>query len=295
MPELPEVEHVRLSLEPMLVEARVTHVRLRRRDFVRQRGRVSPDDLLHGAVIDRLLRHGKDLAIVARDGRTVGVHLGMSGWLSWQPLSAGERTRERDPHVHCVWVIDGPRGRGVLRFRDPRRFGGLWTFGSPEAWAQEKLAGRGPDALAVTPRQLAGALDRSRRPIKAALLDQAVLAGVGNIYADEALFHAGVHPGMSAHRFAKDAELIRRFCTGLRAILRRAIKSGGSTVRTYRGVRGEEGMFAVRHLVYGRAGRPCVRCGSLLRSMQLAQRTTVFCPQCQARSRRANRQADSAG
>ena len=288
MPELPEVEHIRRTLQPLLVASVVTDVQLRRRDVVRQRGRVQPRDLLLGATVCEVARHGKNLAIIAVDGRTLGVHLGMSGWLSWLEEGAGVSNGERPTdHVHCIWRIDGPRGRGVLRFRDPRRFGGLWTFGSPDEWRRKRLTSCGPDALTIKPAALIESLASSHRPIKAALLDQSVLAGVGNIYADEALFAAGVHPAMSAHRFARHPDLVREFCNQLRAILRQAIRSGGSTIRTYRGVNGDAGTYVRAHQVYGRAGEPCTRCSFALRSVQLAQRTTVFCPHCQKRSLRA--------
>ena len=287
MPELPEVEHVRRTLEPLLVGAEVTRVRLRRRDVLRQRGKVTARDLLLGGRIRELARHGKDLAIVAEDGRTVGVHLGMSGWLSWIDHDAAARANGqlKTDHVHCLWEVHGRSRSGVLRFRDPRRFGGLWTFASPHAW-RERLADRGPDALSIKPAELIKALHDSHRPIKAALLDQSVLAGVGNIYADEALFAVCVHPALSAHRFARDPELVQQFCRNLRRILRQAIIAGGSSVRSYRDVNGDLGEYVRLHQVYGRAGESCTRCSNELRSIQLAQRTTVFCPQCQRRSRK---------
>lgn len=295
MPELPEVEHVRRTLKPLLVGAVVTNVQLHRRDIVRTNGRVRPEHLLQGATVADVVRHGKDLAITANDGRTVGVHLGMSGWLSWLGHgSQNKRDEIKTDHVHCIWTIEGRRGDGLLRFRDPRRFGGLWVYSTLKAWRDEKLAGRGPDALDVTAEHLIEALTNSHRPIKAALLDQAVLAGVGNIYADESLHAARIHPATSAHRISQSPELAHELCAQLRQILREAIRAGGSTIRTYRGVNGDSGSYVQWHKVYGRAGEPCVRCSNALRSMQLAQRTTVFCPQCQVRMRASKRQSRAA-
>jgi formamidopyrimidine-DNA glycosylase len=288
VPELPEVEHIRRTLQPLLIGGTVTDVKLRRRDVVRQLGRIRPHNLLLGATVRELARHGKDLAIIATDGRTLGVHLGMSGWLTWlEDDAAATKEQARMDHVHCTWRLEGQRSSGTLRFRDPRRFGGLWTFCSPDEWTRERLADRGPDALTIKPAAISTSLASSHRPIKAALLDQSVLAGVGNIYADEALFAAGVHPAMSAHRFARDADLVREFCTQLRTILRQAIRSGGSTIRTYRDANGDAGTYVHSHQVYGRSGEPCTQCACELRSVVLAQRTTVFCPQCQKRSRPA--------
>jgi formamidopyrimidine-DNA glycosylase len=300
MPELPEVEHVRRSLEPLLVGGIVKKVALRRRDIVRNATRPRSPQLLAGATLTSVVRHGKDLAIVAADGRTLGVHLGMSGWLSW--LGDGATLKREDDeirrnHVHCVWHIDGPHHQGVLRFRDPRRFGGLWVFPTLDAWRTVKLAGRGPDAMTVRPHVLIEAFTGSRRPVKAALLDQSVLAGVGNIYADEALFAAGIHPKTSAHLVARQHDVVRRLTSHIHAILKRAIRSGGSSIRSYRGVNGDAGDFVRWHKVYGRAGQPCTQCSSELRSIQLAQRTTVFCPQCQRpekRRRNARRASASA-
>lgn len=291
MPELPEVEYVRRSLRPLLVGALVTNVQLRRRDVVRGATHVRPRDLLKGATVRQIARHGKDLAIVSTDGRTLGVHLGMTGWLSWHADTAtGRNSRTNTNHIHCIWHINGPRGKGVLRFRDPRRFGGLWVYASVDEWKQTRLANRGPDALSIKPHALIDALIDSRRPIKAALLDQSVLAGVGNIYADESLFAAGIHPGMSTYRFARDEALVENFAVHLRSILRHAIRFGGSTVRSFRGVNGDAGHFTQEHAVYGRAGERCLRCSNRLRSIQLAQRTTVFCPHCQTKSYGTKRQ-----
>jgi len=239
--------------------------------------------LLRGAVIQDIVRHGKDFALIAEDGRTLGVHLGMSGWLHWAALTASDDATKRLDHVHCQWQFEGPGETGMLLFRDPRRFGGLWVYPSVDAWRTEKLAGRGPDALDITSRALIAAIEDSQRPIKAALLDQAVLAGVGNIYADEALFAACIHPATKAKRLGQHRATITELARCIRMIMRKAIRSGGSTIRTYRGVNGEVGSFVRWHRVYGRAGLPCVRCGHTLRSMHLAQRTTVYCPHCQAR------------
>lgn len=276
----------------MLVGARVTGVQLRRRDIVRQAGRVRPRDLLNGATIDTLARHGKEFAIIATDHRTLSVHLGMSGWLSWIGSDVGGTNgRATLDHVHCVWHVKGPHASGILRFRDPRRFGGLWTFLSPQDWQLGRLHARGPDALTIGPQQLTRNIRNSRRAIKAALLDQSVLAGVGNIYADEALFAAGIHPATRAARLAGDEARVRLLCRHLRSVLRRAIRAGGSTVRSFRGTQGDVGMFALKHNVYGRAGQPCVRCSYPLATAQIAQRTTVYCPHCQRKTRKAFAQA----
>ena len=190
MPELPEIDHLRRTLEPALLGSVVRRVSLTRPDIVRcslsrtrrPEARVRPSSLLMGQQIERLHRHGKELAIVSRGGASVCVHLGMSGQLWHCP--PGERLRRRD-HVHCVWHLDNGAGsRGRLVFRDPRRFGGLWCYASLADLTEVRWSRLGPDALRIDTRSLRKLLARVRRSIKATLLDQGVVAGIGNIYAD---------------------------------------------------------------------------------------------------------------
>ena len=205
MPELPEVETIRRELEP-LIGRRIIGAKLHRRDmlvmpgdppggFSRSRSGATPKrvrkrDLLEGAVVQDLCRRGKQLAIVSDIG-VICVHLGMSGQLL---LSADEHASAPD-HVHASWRFDDAR---ELRFRDPRRFGGLWAFPSVEALQQQRWHELGPDGLTLSAKQLAGALTGTQRSIKGVLLDQRRVAGVGNIYADESLFAACVQPDRPA-------------------------------------------------------------------------------------------------
>ena len=270
MPELPEVETVRRSAERFLVGRRVESVRLRRRDIVT--GSWRKRALLEGGVVARVARHGKNLAIVVEDGRALGVHLGMTGQLLC--VASGVRSVRTD-HVHAEWRLGDLR----MLFRDPRRFGGLETFESEGAMLERSWASLGPDAATVTGEDLRHALGGSRRAIKAGLLDQRAVAGIGNIYADESLFAAGIHPlrvcaSLSAPEWDRLGREVRR-------VLQEAIEAGGSTLRDYRDATGGEGWFQTRHLVYGRAGQPCPRCGRrtgrTLERLTIAQRTTVSC------------------
>lgn len=283
MPELPEVERVRLMLRNPLDRARVTRVRIRRRDVALRPGPARPAthrDLLQGASILALHRHGKQLAIKAADGRTICVQLGMSGglFLLDDPSALATLT-----HAHVVWNLGPPGASGrTLVFRDPRRFGGITCYPTMEALRRERWSALGPDALSIEPSALADALRGARRPVKSALLDQSVLAGVGNIYADESLFMARISPTRTA-RTLSGAE-IDRLAESIRRVLADAICAGGSSIRDYKDAAGEEGSFQKRHQVYGRAGRACTVCGSRLRTLVVAQRTTVMCPLCQRRS-----------
>jgi len=276
LPELPEIAHLNRCLEPVLSGAVVREVKLSRPDIVGRGG--STSSLLRGEQIKGLLRHGKQLAIVSCRGPAICVHLGMSGQLWHCP--PGERLRRHD-HVHCVWHLDGTRGRvgGRLVFRDPRRFGGLWCFASMDELTATRWSHLGPDALTVDVRTLRRSLAGTRRSIKAALLDQHVVAGIGNIYADEILFAAGIHPQSAAARLGADQ--CRRLARCIRRVLASATARGGSTIRDYVDGQGRPGSFSLQHRVYGRATQPCTSCGKPLRQVTEAQRTTVFCPVCQ--------------
>lgn len=285
MPELPEVESVRLSLLPHLRGRVVRDVDIRRRDVVRVLGprggekplpfRQPKPRLLVGSRIQSVERHGKQLAIIGAKGRSESVlvvHLGMTG--QFFCLAPGAHL-PNPSHVHLLWRLDsGAR----LVLRDPRRFGGVWALSDCEALA-DRWSALGPDAGAITAEQLAPRLARTRRSIKSALLDQTVLAGVGNIYADESLFVAGIHPARIAATLSPD--LVARLADAIRSVLARAIDAGGSSVSDYVNADGLTGTFQLSHAVYGRGGQPCVTCSTLLKTTRVGGRTTVWCPSCQ--------------
>lgn len=285
MPELPEVETVRRSLEPRLLGRTVRTVNIRRSDIVEafslRAGRahsaaVTPAALLAGGFVDRLERLGKQIAIIARDGRALCVHLGMTGRLTWS-----RETPAPEKHRHLVWTLDA----GWLTFDDPRRFGGVWAYPTFDLLRQHRWASLGPDALTISPAQLAEVLQGGRTSIKAALLDQTRLAGVGNIYADEALFLAHIAPRRLAGRLAPPE--VAALAAAVTSTLRDAVAARGSTLRDYRDGEGERGSGTALHRVYGRGGKPCLVCGTPLRQATIAQRTTVWCPQCQGSARQA--------
>lgn len=289
MPELPEVERIRQSLSPGLIGRRVVGATLHRRDvlvvpgdppggFSRQRSEATPKPrryssrrLLVGTTVVGVRRLGKELAIVG-DGPVLLVRLGMTGQLVL--LGPSARTAKAD-HIHATLKLEGG---GRLLFRDPRRFGGLRAFDSGEALS-EHWRGLGPDALGVTGTVLRERLKGTARAVKAALLDQRVIAGVGNIYADEALFESGIAPGRMGGSLS-EAEAAR-LAAAIGRILRAAIEAGGSSIRDYLDAVGNPGTAQRLHRVYGRGGQACVRCGCGLAQILLAQRTTVFCPSCQ--------------
>lgn len=282
MPELPEVETVRRGLEP-LIGHRIVACDVRRRDVVRdrtiespnpRRGVINPDSLGTGSVISALVRRGKQLAMIMKHHtheHVVLLQLGMSGQVS---LVSTPRIPDAK-HVHVVWTLDDTRR---IVFRDPRRFGGVTLLPDQQALdrAWSKL---GPDALSIRAPQLGRAIDGSQRAIKAALLDQGVLAGVGNIYADESLFRAGIDPRAISGSLGPDR--VRALADSIRAVLRAAVRARGSTLRDYRDTNNTPGLAQLLHQVYNRAGQACPHCGHPIESTRIAQRSTCWCPCCQ--------------
>lgn len=289
MPELPEVESIRRTLDRLISGKALRVAEMGRVDIIGApgklragRGRSGSRDavpamrsaLLDGARVASIERRGKQLAIRAEDRRALVVHLGMSGRLVVQPRDAADHP----PHTHAAWCVGDAH---TMRFTDPRRFGAL----VPCANAHEldiHWSDLGPDALSIGDSALSDALASRRTSIKAALLDQSIIAGLGNIYVDEILHRAGIHPLMRARQAARHVESIAR-C--MRMVLDAAIAAGGSTLRDYVDAAGNPGAYVTLHRVYGRAGEPCDRCGTAIRSALVAGRTTTYCPTCQGRVR----------
>jgi len=272
VPELPEVESTRRGIEPHLVGRRVVEARIRRRRLRMPIPRAL-DAALPGARVLGVGRRAKYLLIETSTG-TALVHLGMSG--SLRVLPAAEPPRAHD---HWDWLLDDGR---LLRLNDPRRFGVLlWTAGDP--LAHPLLRGLGPEPLELGDRELAAHLAaraRGRRAaVKTFLMAQRIVVGVGNVSASEALFRARVRPGRAAGRVT--AAEWRAIARGVRRVLAHAIGVGGTTLRDFTRPDGTPGLFRIRLAVYDRAGRPCRRCGSPIRSRVLGQRATYWCPDCQ--------------
>lgn len=262
--------------------------RKRRESTIESSGAVPapPHVLLGGATISQLDRRGKQLAIGAthtRMARWLTVQLGMTGQLLLTADAARVDVPD-PPHDHVEWSLEMRGGAAAtLVFRDPRRFGCVRAWATRAALDEHWACELGPDALDTSEDDLAQhlweVLKPSHRPIKAALLDQSVLAGVGNIYADEALFEAGVKPRRRTDRLTRDD--IERLSRSVRRVLERAVDAGGSTLRDYVRPDGAPGSYQLQHAVYGRGGEACMRCGTRLKSALVAQRTTVWCGGCQ--------------
>jgi formamidopyrimidine-DNA glycosylase len=267
MPELPEVETVVRTLRPVLLNRRFRRVELTRSDIVTPAGCDLTKRLLGRTVTD-ITRRGKRIVVTLDDENRFYVHLGMTGRLTVESSGAPV-----EKHTHFIANLSDRRRQ--LRFRDPRRFGGIWWMGRDSC--DERM---GPEPLTLRFTQLSKRLARTTRAIKNVLLDQTVIAGVGNIYADEALFAARIHPLRRANELARDE--VRRLNRAVKLTLRRAVRHRGSTLRDYVDAEGVAGAFQTLHRVYDRAGEPCRSCRHPIERIVLGGRSTHFCPNCQA-------------
>jgi len=272
VPELPEVETVRSTLAPALRGRTLERVAVLDGRLTRPEAPEAVAAELQGERVADVRRRGKYLIVVFASGRHLLVHLRMTG--SFQhPVAEGP-----DPHRRAVVTLDD--GSDVA-YRDVRRFG-TWILLEPgelEAYLDERIGGE-PLERAFTTARFARGLEGRRAPIKGALLDQRAVAGVGNIYADEALWLARIHPERPAGEL--DAEEVAGLRRAIRRVLRLGIERQGATLRDYRDPNGRAGAMQHEFRVYGRGGEPCERCGTPIAKTRVAGRGTWLCPSCQA-------------
>lgn len=290
MPELPEVEVTRRRIAPLLVGRRIARARVGAPSYVYV---TSPRTLarrLQGRTALGLHRIGKYLLLDFEGDHHLVIHLGMTGQLfsgaarSVRLLSATARSALRpeeqqgfEPDAHTHLVLDFDDGGPRVFFRDVRKFGKIFWLGPGEG--HPRLDRLGPDALVIGGDELFRLTRGRDTAIKNRLLDQAALAGVGNIYADEALFRAGIRPTRRAQRLSQaDCE---RLAGEIRAVLARSIETGGSSIRDYVTPDGSDGGYQDERFVYARGGEPCRVCGTRIRRSVLGQRGTHHCPRCQ--------------
>ncbi len=273
MPELPEVETIRLALEPHLVGRCFDRVEIHDPRLVRpfEPGAIAVE--LEGECVTALERRGKYLIVRFESGRALLIHLRMTGSLR----RAEPGSLAGDPYRRAVVRLDDGSD---LAYRDVRRFG-TWHLVEPQeldSYLAERV-GREPLERSFTSRRLAERLEGRRAPIKAALLDQRTVAGLGNIYVDEALWRARVHPKRPAGTLDRDE--IARVTRGIREALRAGIARQGASLRDYSTPDGGRGRMQEEFRVYGRAGEPCFRCGTQIDKIHAAGRGTWYCPSCQ--------------
>jgi formamidopyrimidine-DNA glycosylase len=280
VPELPEVETVRRRLAPVLEGRRFMRVRIDDPRLTRPLDREDVARELQGETVDVVDRRGKYLIVRLRSGRALLIHLRMTGSVLHAPAGTNGSaypSGANDPHRRAVVRLDD--GSDVS-YRDVRRFG-TWLLLEPdevEAYVDARV-GREPLEDAYKAKHLAERLQNRKAPVKAAILDQRTVAGVGNIYADEALWRARIHPLTPANELdAKQTQALHR---AIRRALEAGIARQGSTLRDYRLPDGGSGSMQHEFKVYGRGGEPCDRCGTLIDKIRVAGRGTWYCPSCQ--------------
>ncbi len=275
MPELPEVETIARGLRESVLGQRISSAILRRFDILLS----APEDFLSQVAFRKIAgvsRHGKYIIIeLERDEihlsrKFLLIHLGMTG-----QLILADRDQVQAPHTHVVLTLEDDWSE--LRYVDFRRFGKLALLDEDEL--RSVLVRLGPDPLEIRPRNFVERLHKRRATIKAALLNQRVLRGLGNIYADESLFRARIHPGRRAHRLSRE-ELLRLHAA-IGRVLRAAIARQGSSVSNYVNLAGESGSFQKLHKVYRRRGQPCPRCRTKIVRVVVTGRGSYCCPRCQ--------------
>lgn len=273
MPELPEVETIRLSLLPHLLDQRLKDIQV---NETRLRQPLKEDELrrwLIGHQLKEIQRRGRYLLFLWDNQSVLLIHLGMGGRLGYY-----QQRVDAEPHTHVIFYFeDGAE----LHFRDPRRFGSICVFPMGGLDQCEPLQHLGVEPLSRFFRSsyLWRHLSRTKRPIKNVIMDNSVVVGVGNIYANEALFGAGIHPQRAACTLNRDeADRVRR---SIVAVLRKALRSGGTTLRDFRNAHGEPGFFQVELAVYGREGQACPVCFTPISRLMMGGRSSFVCTKCQ--------------
>lgn len=269
MPELPEVETIARTLAPDVVGRDILGVEAPDPSAL-QPGLAAFAALVAGRRIEAVDRRGKLLLLHLHDAGVIAVHLRMTG----RVMALGPDQRPDRPRV--VLALSG----GVrLCFSDVRRFGSVHAFAAQGIESWPFYASLGPEPLTMAAAQFRTRLGQGRARIKALLLDQTVVAGIGNIYADESLFRAGIRPDTPAAEISpkrRDA-----LFAAVQAVLAQAVAENGSSIRDYRDAHGDAGAFQNHFRVYGRGGKACLDCGETLQTMRVAGRTSTFCPRCQ--------------
>ncbi|KPK81818.1 MAG: hypothetical protein AMS25_04625 [Gemmatimonas sp. SM23_52] len=275
MPELPEAETIARGLQAAIAGRRIRRVRVHRQEAVEPMSPAAFRCALTGRRVESVARRAKWIAAILDDGTRWVTQLRMTGRFTWSPPSALRAA----PHLSVSLLLYGPQGGGVLRFYDVRRFGRMWIL-DPAAWSElDARLGVEPLSKDFTRRALAGLLDGSGAPLRNVLLDQERVAGLGNIYANEACYLARLDPRRPANSL--DESEVARLHRAIRTVLRSAVERRGTSLSDYRDVLGGAGRFQADLKVYGRSGAVCPRCGGVVARTVLAGRSAFFCPGCQ--------------
>ncbi|MEX2052404.1 MAG: bifunctional DNA-formamidopyrimidine glycosylase/DNA-(apurinic or apyrimidinic site) lyase [Candidatus Paceibacterota bacterium] len=298
MPELPEVENLRRGLEKNIVGQKVLRVEVRKPKLVSGKGNIRTASVKKAREFERgfkgehfstIERRAKNLVFRFASGKVVLAHLKMSGQFVYKdrgsnkimtgghPIELSEK-QIPNKHTHIIFELS----KGALYYNDTRMFGYLLYYPSVEAFEKENhfaLLGLEPFDKKFTPKYFLNALNSKKNKIKSILLDQDIVTGVGNIYADESLFEAGIKPTRIGASL--NINEVKKLHKAIKRIITRATKVGGSSVATYRLIDNSRGNYAREHKVYGKGGKKCVHCNTTLQKTLIQTRTTIFCPDCQ--------------
>jgi len=269
MPELPEVETVIRGLKKTILGKTIHKVEVFYPKVIKQElPKFSRN--LENSSIEKISRRGKNILISLSNNKTWLTHLGMTGHLFFQKSNNLPKSK------HDILKIKFKNNSGELRFEDMRKFGKTYIVEENSHKAIEKL---GPEPLKVSLAEFIRIFKARKRMVKPALLDQSLLAGIGNIYADESLFEAKIHPQTRTDRLS--SKKLSDLHQAIQKIIKKAIQTGGSSVRSYVDVEGRKGYFQVFHKVYGKEGERCSRCKTKIKRIVVGQRSSHFCPRCQ--------------
>lgn len=275
MPELPEVETIVRGLQKTLVGKRITEVKMIFPRIVKEDSKNFRKNLLKTRII-RVRRRGKFILVDLSSGNTILAHLGMTG--SFLFLKSSTPLNKYD-HL----IIKFHKTQKELRYRDLRKFGKITSFSTCREENIPDLRKLGLESLNISSSDFVSLFRKRKGRIKTALLNQQIIAGLGNIYADESLFEAKIHPEQKADELSPKS--LTKLHQDIRKILKRAVKAGGSSIENYYNINGEIGSFQLQHKVYGREGLPCKRCKTKIKRIKISQRSSYFCPRCQKQTR----------
>ncbi len=271
MPELPEVETIVRSLSPKLIGLEIAGIKINYLRILRSKN-LSQVRALNGRRIINIRRRGKMILIHCEGNLSLLVHLKMTGQFLFCP-----KEEPMDKHTHCV--ISFTRTSHELRFRDARKFGFISCLRTSDIDSAKELSGLGPEPLEMDYHLFRKLFQGRKARLKSLLLNQNFLAGIGNIYADEILFQAKLHPLCPAS--CLDESDLKRLWKSIKAVLEKALVHKGSSIRSFMDAEGQRGNFQMYHQVYGRESCPCSVCGEFIRRLRLGGRSSFFCPGCQ--------------
>lgn len=271
MPELPEVETIVRGLQKTVVGKKIKSIKVIFPGIVKQDAKKFKKNV-NKSEIRRVSRQGKYILIDLSNGNTILAHLGMTGNFLLVKSSS-----PRNKHNHLI--IRFYETRKELRYNDQRKFGKIKSFPTSKEENVSELKKLGPESLNISAPDFINLFQKRKGRIKSALLNQQILAGLGNIYADESLFEARIHPAQKIDKLSPQE--LKRLLQAIQKILKKAIRAGGSSIENYYNVNGEIGSFQLQHKVYGREGLSCKRCGTIIKRIKISQRSSYFCPKCQ--------------